>query len=101
MNDYVHILHQRRSAGLSLYDCFSGYASVDYDEPLIDFPEKFLQELDPTSRIVCDRTIEEYQTACRICENPQKHPLKGIGLTTYSPSVKTKVRDITEAIDGR
>lgn len=98
LNDYVHILHQRRSAGLSLYDCFSGYASVDYDEPLIDFPEKFLQELDPTSRIVCDRTIEEYQTACRICENPQKHPLKGIGLTTYSPSVKTKVRDELAAL---
>lgn len=92
LNNYVHILHQQHSAGLSLYDCFSGYASVNYNGPLIDFSEKFLQELEPTCRIVCDRAIKEYQIVCRICEHPQRHPLMGVGLTIYSPSIKIEAQ---------
>lgn len=93
LNGYVHILHKQRHSGLSLYDCFSGYASVDYEDALIHLPEKFLQKLDTAGRIACDRIVEAYQTACRICENPHTHPLKGIGLTSCSPAIKSEARE--------
>lgn len=93
LNDYVHALHKRRQAGLSLYDCFSGYASVDCKEALIRLPEKFIQELDPAGRVACERIVEAYRAVCRICENPQSHPLKGIGLVSCPPSVKSEVRE--------
>lgn len=99
LNDYVHILHKRHPAGWSLYDCFSGYASIDYEEKLIHFPEKFIQELDPAGRSACDHMVEAYQTACRICENPQSHPLKGIGLTSCPSSIKTEARERLSALD--
>lgn len=91
LNDYVHVLHKQYPVGWSLYDCFSGYASIDYEESLIHFPEKFMQDLDPAGRSACNLIVEAYQTACRICENPQSHPLKGIGLTSCPPSIKTEV----------
>lgn len=99
LNDYVHVLHKRHPAGWSLYDCFSGYASIDYEEKLIHFPEKFIQELDPAGRSACDYIVEAYQTACRICGNPQSHPLKGIGLTSCPPSIKTEVRERLSALN--
>ena len=99
LNDYVHALHKQRSAGLSLYDCFSGYASIDYGETLIQLPEKFIQGLDPAGRSACNHIVEAYQTACRICENPQSHPLKGIGLTNYPPSIKAEVRERLSALN--
>lgn len=93
LNDYVHILHKQRHAGLSLYDCFAGYASIDYSGELICFSEKFLQELNPASRIACDRAIETYRTACRICGNPQSHPLKEIDLAICSSVIKSESRE--------
>lgn len=99
LNDYVHALHKRHPAGWSLYDCFSGYASIDYEEKLIHLPEKFIQELDPAGRSACDHIVEAYQTACRICENPQSHPLKGIGLTSCPPSIKTEARERLSALN--
>lgn len=92
-NDYIHSLHKQHPAGLSLYDCFSRYASVDYDGTLINIPEEFLQGLDSPSRIECDRRVEEYRTACSICNNPQSHPLNGIGLTASSPAIKNEARN--------
>ena len=99
LNDYVQVLHKRRSAGWSLYDCFSGYAAIDYEQTLIRFPEKFIRQLDPAGRVECDRIVEAYQTACRICENPQSHPLKGIGLTNCPPSIKTEARERLSALN--
>ena len=99
LNDYVHVLHKRHPAGWSLYDCFSGYASIDYEEALIHFPEKFIQDLDPAGRSACNHIVEAYQTACRICGNPQSHPLKGIGLTSCPPSIKTEARERLSALN--
>lgn len=99
LNDYVRVLHKRHPAGWSLYDCFSGYASIDYEEALIHFPEKFIQDLDPAGRSACNHIVEAYQTACRICENPQSHPLKGIGLTSCPPSIKTEARERLSALN--
>ncbi len=98
LNGYVHILHKQHPAGLSLYDCFSGYASVNYDGKLIDIPEILLQGLDPAKRAACDGAVEEYRTACRICDNPSMHPLKGVGLTAYSPAIKAEAKEKLAAI---
>lgn len=92
LNDYMHVLHKPHRSGLSLYDCFSGYAAVDYDEPLLDLPREILQRLDPAGRAACEGAVEEYRTACRICQNPQTHPLRGIGLTTYTPALRTQAQ---------
>lgn len=93
LNDYVRVLHKRHPVGWSLYDCFSGYASIDYEETLIHFPAKFIQDLDPAVRCACDHIVEAYQTACRICENPQIHPLKGIELASCPPYIKTEAQE--------
>ncbi len=99
LNDYVYALHKRHKAGLSLYDCFSGYVSVDSGAALIDLPETLLQELDEEGRITRERMVEEYSAACRICENPKSHPLRGIGLTVSSPVVKNRARkELTDMI---
>lgn len=92
LNDYVHILHRPHSAGLSLYDCFSGYASIEYPYESIPFPESFLQKLDSASRATYNSAVEEYQATCRICNSPQTHPLKEIGLTSYTSAIKTKAQ---------
>ncbi len=94
LNDYVHILHKPRPAGLSLYDSFSGYSSVDYDGTLIDVPVTFLESLNPDKRAICAQVVEEYKTACRICNDPHTHPLKGIGVTAYTSALKAKAKDV-------
>lgn len=93
LNAYVQVLHQKRQAGLSLYDCFSGYASVAYEGPLLDFSDDFLRRLDPTLRAACRRAVEEYRTACRICADPAHHPLREIGVTSCPPALRTAIRD--------
>ena len=99
LNDYVHVLHKQHHAGWSLYDCFSGYASIDYEKALIHFPGEFLQDLDPAVRSACDQIVQAYQTACSICENPQLHPLKGIGLASCPPAIKAEARERLSALN--
>ena len=93
LNSYVHILHKPYRIGLSLYDCFSGYASIDYQGELMTFSEKFLQNLDSANQSCYTEAIEEYQAILHICKQPQYHPLKEIGLTTYTPGIKTTAQN--------
>ena len=92
LNDYVRTLHKPRPAGLSLYDCFSGYASVEDPGMSIAIPDTLLQSLDPAGRAVCESVVEEYRTACRICRDPQTHPLRKIGLILYTPAVRAEAQ---------
>ncbi|MDE5567427.1 MAG: DUF3320 domain-containing protein, partial [Muribaculaceae bacterium] len=88
LNDYVHTLHKIYPAGLSLYDCFAGYASSGYDGKTANVAQTTLAETTPASKTEADIAVSEYQTICNHCGLPGEHPLAGIGLTAYSSSAK-------------
>lgn len=99
LNGYVNTLHKTYGAGLSLYDCFAGYAGTPYAGETVKIREEVLAGLTPTSRANAEVAVAEYQAISRLCGSPAKHPLNGIGLTEFSASVKTKAAaDLAELV---
>ena len=100
LNDYMQALHRVHPAGLSLYDCFARYASLDYSGETIAFSPGTLQGMTPEGRARVDAAVEEYQAACILCGHPATDPWKGVGLTEYTPSLKSELRDELETLSN-
>lgn len=94
LNGYVHALHKRYPAGLSLYDCFAGYASTPYDGELVRISKETVAGITPASRANAEGAISEYQAISQLCGFPSTHPLSGIGLLAYNASVKTEAYEL-------
>ena len=98
LNGYITALHTAYPAGLSLYDCFAGYASSRDDVEAVALPREFLAKLTPAMRGEADVAVAEYQTLARVCGTPSRHPLAGTGLTAYNAQVKAEAREHLEAL---
>ena len=98
LNGYITALHKSFPAGLSLYDCFAGYASTPADIKCVDLPQQFIASQTRASRAAAEVTVAEYQTLVRVCGTPSDHPLAGIELTEYSAVIKTEAREHLERL---
>lgn len=96
LNNYVHTLHKIYPSGLSLYDCFGGYAGAGYDGDTANIAKETLCEVSPASKTEADVAVAEYQAICKHCGLPGEHPLAGIGLTSYSSSLKNDAKQHLE-----
>ncbi len=101
LNGYVHALHKKYPAGLSLYDCFAGYASVPYDGELVKISKDTDAGITPALRAKVEDAVAEFNAVVQLCGSPSTHPLAGIGMLDYSASVKTEAHELmAELIDS-
>ena len=100
LNDYVHTLHRAYPAGLSLYDCFTRYAAVDYAGELVKIPVAVLDAATPASLAAAEGLIAEYRTAAGLCGSPSDNPLQGIGLKDYRASVRSEAAELLADLSG-
>ncbi|MDY5969491.1 MAG: DUF3320 domain-containing protein, partial [Bacteroidales bacterium] len=103
LDEYVEVIHRKYPSGLSLYDCIgkSEFSSAPPAESL-EWVERalkdaHLQQVTHEDLLQAEAVIGEYSAALRICP-PQRHPLKGIGLDDYSPSVPQEARETLERL---
>ncbi|WP_211316055.1 DUF3320 domain-containing protein [Mangrovibacterium marinum] len=94
LNAYVESLHKPYSFGLSLYDCFSGYASLNGAPDCIKFEEQFLQGLNKEKIGEYTDLVEELQNAGILCGHPFKHALAELKIASYSSSLKSQSQEL-------
>ncbi len=91
LNSYVHKLHRTYPAGLSLYDCIAAYTGSTFAGTAYSFPFDAVKNLSPTERAELENKVGQFQAICLAYGNPAEHPLDGINLTVYNPTVKSEV----------
>ncbi len=97
MNKYIEALHKIYPFGISLYDTIVKYQQIDAD-PLFQIPEELLSHLDKNTLHQWIETLESLITTAYACGHPYKHPLTGINLTQYSPSIKDEASRCTQSL---
>lgn len=100
LNNYVKALHTPQAAGLSLYDSFSGYASLSAVSNLMTFDPELMKTLTPTKLREFDNAVETYEAACKIIHTPHKHALKEIELTGFSLTIKSNAQQMLSELSG-
>lgn len=102
LNAYVLSLHKMYPAGLSLYDCFTRYASVGYNGEPVHLTGKVITDATPESVAASAVIVAEYRGAASMCGSPATHPLTGIGLRDYSSTLRSeageKLKELYTAI---
>lgn len=100
MNEYVGALHKVYPAGISLYDCFSEYASCDVSTPEISLSKEFLSGLTRQGLGESFDSVSEYEAICNICGDIKEHPLRDIALTSYTAEIKAKATLLLQELSG-
>lgn len=90
LSSYGQSIHKIHESGLSIYDCMSRYAGFDDAIECISIDSDFIDTLTPTIFENCMLLVNEYQSAASIAGCVSEHPLKGVGLTTYSPEIQQR-----------
>lgn len=98
LNGYVHAIHKVYPAGLSLYDCFAGYAVAPYGGELVRISKETAAGLTPASREEAAGVISEFQAIAQFCGVLSGHPLSGICLRYYNALVKNEAYELLIAL---
>lgn len=98
INDYVKALHKPHRAGLSLYDSFSAYASLESAQDTLTFEPELMHNLTYSTRREFEDAVKEYEAICQICGTPRNHPFRNAELTNFSISLKGKVQQLLDIL---
>ena len=96
LNGYVKALHKKYPSGLSLFDAFSGYASLPGFVPVMNFESGVLEALTREKIIIWTEVAEELGTAGSMCGKPHGHPLTGIRALQYDLRIKSKAQELLD-----
>ncbi len=103
LNGYVKALHRKWPAGLSIYDCFARYATLDYDGQPVRIPESVVSGLTRASFSAAEMAAKRFGLIAVHIGNPAHHPLAGIDLTDIGPDLESeapaKLRALALEID--
>jgi very-short-patch-repair endonuclease len=94
LNNYVESLHKQRTYGLSLFDCFTGYAQLNGAPDCINMENRLIEEMKSELFERWTDTVEELQNAGTLCGHPHNHPLTEIKTTVYNQQVKTRASEL-------
>lgn len=95
MNQYVEALHKVYPFGLSLYEAIVKYEQIGADA-LFNIPQNLLEELDKNKVLEWNETIEQLISVANACRHPYNHPLSGIAIKEYLPSLKDEASKILQ-----
>lgn len=95
MNQYIETLHKPYPFGLSLYEAIVKYQQIEANA-LFNIPQSLLTEIDKNKLSRWDETIEQLISVANACGHPYDHPLSGIIIKEYSPSLKDETTHILQ-----
>lgn len=98
LNGYVHTLHRRRAAGISLYGCFARFAASQYSGSAVPVVRETLAAATPASMAAAEAVIADYQAICRVCGVPAQNPWAGTAVTEYSSAVRDELKTRIEKL---
>lgn len=98
LNAQVESLHKVRGCGLSVYDCFVRYCSIDLpDESTVRFPKEYISSLTPGLLQEHSVLAENYASVAGLVAE-HGNALREIGLLEYSPDLRASVAELSEDI---
>ncbi len=96
LGHYVDLLHNKKVAGISLYDAIYGYSTIDV-ACNYKLPISFVQSLSKDNIVACRDILEQLQNVLNICSPVVDHPLKPLKLALYSNNIKYQIKEDLEA----
>lgn len=94
LNGYVESLHKKYLFGFSLFEAFSGYASLPAFPHLIKFEREVVNSLTKEKLISWNDLAEELKAAGQMCGQPHKHLLNEVKTVQYSQQSKATAIDL-------
>lgn len=99
LNVYVESLHKIYPFSISLYDAITRYQSIPV-EARFEIPQQDLDTLDKDTLQSWQDAIEMLVRTANACGHPYQHPLTGISIPAYSPTIKEEAaRNLNTARD--
>lgn len=92
LNHYVDSLHKKYPFGFSLFEAFSGYASIREFPTEFKFEKGVIDSLSREKVRIWTELAEELKAAGIMCGNPHNHPLRAIHTTSYSTQIKSDAK---------
>ena len=92
LNCYVEALHKKYPFGFSLYEAFSGYASIREFPNDIRFEKIVIDSLTKEKVRIWTELAEELKAAGIMCGKPHNHPLRAIRTLSYSTQIKSDAK---------
>ncbi|TWP29532.1 DUF3320 domain-containing protein [Apibacter muscae] len=95
INEYMEALHKVYPFGHSLYEAIVKYQQIDA-EPQFKIPETLFSELDLNREQQWRETLEQLISVAGACGHPYQHPLTGINIDEYSPTIREEATKILQ-----
>lgn len=88
LNEYVKALHRKHHFGLSLYEIFTAYSSIERDIEKLLFSASEIKDLTEQKLVRWYDLAEDIQAVGGIISHPFNHPLSAIKTMQYSQQLK-------------
>ena len=94
LNGHVERLHRKYSAGLSTYDCFERYSSIDVpDSSCVKLSDEYIDALRPELLREHTELVENYESTAGVVAE-YSNSLREIGMLSYSPDVRNRCQEL-------
>lgn len=93
LDSYAEALHKTRRSGLSVFEMVSEYEKDRQAPELIHFDAAFTKDIRPEDLAAQKEMIQRLAAAATATEGIPEHPLKFIGSSHYSQSLKTRLSE--------
>ncbi|MEO6833872.1 MAG: DUF4011 domain-containing protein, partial [Chitinophagaceae bacterium] len=91
LNGYVSALHHSWPFGLSLYEAFSRYSTLEASPEKVVFPSALFASLTSIQLTDWDDAVGSLEIVAGLVGSPKKHPWWGIRASQYSPQLKGEI----------
>lgn len=96
LNCFVEALHKKYRFGFSLFEAFSGYASIREFPNDIRFENSVIESLTKEKVRIWTELAQELKAAGIMCGDPHKNPLRAICTLSYSTQIKSEAKDLID-----
>lgn len=96
---YIDALHSKRESGLSLYDCITGFLSVDAQELALE--DAVVAALSAADLTALSEQMRSLDTVFQVSGHPASHPLRGFYPDSFDPATVAAInpRPLAEALN--
>jgi len=97
LDEYVSMLHETRTCGVSLFELINEYEANATDVELEHYDKAFLSEMTREKIDELDILVQRLIAAAKAVGHPHNHPLDMIGCRTYTQQMRVDMPEITKA----
>lgn len=97
LDEYVSMLHETRTCGVSLFELINEYEANATDIELTHYDKSFLSGMTKEKIDELDILVQRLIASAKAVGHPHNHPLDMIGCRTYTQQMRVDMPDITKA----